>query len=60
VKFYELLSELKVQHRNGVLISARCSVLTVESRPDQINESECVFLRELGVSKVENWGPTYT
>jgi elongator complex protein 3 len=29
------------------------SVVTVESRPDQINTSECNFLRELGVSKVE-------
>ena len=32
---------------------ARCSVLTVESRPDQINELECKFMRSLGVSKVE-------
>ncbi|MDL1969314.1 MAG: radical SAM protein [Deltaproteobacteria bacterium] len=29
------------------------SVVTVESRPDQINTSECIFLRELGISKVE-------
>ncbi len=33
--------------------SARCAVLTVESRPDQITEEECRFLREIGVSKVE-------
>ena len=31
----------------------RCSVLTVESRPDQITNRECMFLRELGVTKVE-------
>lgn len=31
----------------------RCSVLTVESRPDQITPDECTFLRSLGVSKVE-------
>lgn len=31
----------------------RCSVLTVESRPDQITNEECIFLRELGVTKVE-------
>ena len=29
------------------------SVLTVESRPDQITDSECRFLLQLGVSKVE-------
>lgn len=29
------------------------SVVTVESRPDQISMSECDFLRKLGVSKVE-------
>lgn len=34
-------------------IRHRCSVLTVESRPDQINENECEFLRQLGVTKVE-------
>ena len=31
----------------------RCSILTVESRPDQINDQECENLRALGVSKVE-------
>lgn len=31
----------------------RCSILTVESRPDQITQRECDFLRYLGVSKVE-------
>jgi len=31
----------------------RCSVLTVESRPDQITREECQSLRLLGVSKVE-------
>ena len=31
----------------------RCSILTVESRPDQITEEECRELRALGVSKVE-------
>lgn len=30
-----------------------CSVLTVESRPDQITEGECRRLRRLGVTKVE-------
>lgn len=41
-------------HRSGdTKLGARCSVLTVESRPDQITESECRFLREIGVSKVE-------
>ena len=30
-----------------------CSILTVESRPDYIDDDECVFLRSLGVSKVE-------
>ena len=34
-------------------MTALCSVLTVESRPDQINQDECVFLRSIGVSKVE-------
>lgn len=29
------------------------SIVTVESRPDQINHEECNFLREIGVSKVE-------
>ena len=33
--------------------TARCSVLTVESRPDQISSGEVDFLRHLGVSKVE-------
>jgi elongator complex protein 3 len=31
----------------------RPSVVTVESRPDQIDLVECQFLREIGVSKVE-------
>ena len=31
----------------------RCSILTVESRPDQINDQECEKLRALGISKVE-------
>lgn len=31
----------------------RCSVLTVESRPDQITQNECAFLRRIGVTKVE-------
>lgn len=30
-----------------------CSILTVESRPDQITKEECYFLRELGISKIE-------
>lgn len=38
---------------DGTAYSARCSVLTVESRPDQITEEECRFLREIGVSKIE-------
>lgn len=31
----------------------RCSVVTVESRPDKISRYELTFLRKLGVSKVE-------
>lgn len=31
----------------------RCSILTVEARPDQITSDECEFLRSIGVSKVE-------
>lgn len=31
----------------------RCSVLTVESRPDQISQEECEQLHKLGVTKVE-------
>lgn len=31
----------------------RCSILTVECRPDQITDQECKELRALGVSKVE-------
>jgi len=31
----------------------RCSILTVECRPDQITDEECIFMRKLGVSKVE-------
>jgi len=38
---------------DGAAYSARCAVLTVEARPDQITEEECRFLREIGVSKVE-------
>lgn len=38
---------------DGTTASAKCAVLTVESRPDQITEEECRFLRKLGVSKVE-------
>ena len=31
----------------------RCSILTVETRPDQITSEECEFLRSIGVTKVE-------
>ena len=37
----------------GVCHVPLISVLTVESRPDQISDEECEFLLQLGVSKVE-------
>jgi len=39
--------------RSSRRISFLCSIITVESRPDQITQNECDLLRELGVSKVE-------
>lgn len=39
--------------RSSRYISFLCSIVTVESRPNQITQDECDLLRELGVSKVE-------
>ena len=50
----DLLQQLNAGFRyGGSQYYARCSVLTVESRPDQISQEECKFMRSLGVSKVE-------
>ena len=46
-------SEDPIIHRCKKSFKGRCSVLTIESRPDQITNKECLFLRELGVTKVE-------
>lgn len=56
---HELYSYMSVGNKytslNDPLINwqYRPSVVTVESRPDQIDSNECNFLRELGVTKVE-------
>lgn len=50
-RIYDYLQH-EISARNSSF-RARCSVLTIESRPDQITHDECSFLRQLGVSKVE-------
>lgn len=44
------LEEAKYQNRFS---KYRACVVTVETRPDLINDAECVFLQNLGVTKVE-------
>ncbi len=56
-ELYNEMLEAK-QHTNIAkqgYVKPQClpSVVTVESRPDQINKQECDFLRQIGVSKVE-------
>ena len=46
-------NDAEAEHSKNNACQGRCSVLTVESRPDQITNEECKFLRELGVTKVE-------
>jgi elongator complex protein 3 len=52
-EIYSFLSNANFESALGGDIRFRCAVLTVESRPDQISRSECEFLREIGVTKVE-------
>lgn len=47
------INNIKIQKHKSGLNNHLCSILTVESRPDQIDIEECRFLRSLGVSKVE-------
>lgn len=51
----ELYNAISLVHESahGPRSRLLCSILSVESRPDQINEKECLFLKELGVSKIE-------
>ena len=46
---YLHLEELHAKRRASFL----CSIVSAESRPDQITQDECDLLRELGVSKIE-------
>lgn len=48
---YESMQHIVHNNRSSVCLIP--SIVTVESRPDQINSKECLFLRRLGISKVE-------
>ncbi len=53
-RLYNCMQELHLMNKeSGIPLEYLCSILTVESRPDQINKNECNFLRRIGVSKVE-------
>jgi elongator complex protein 3 len=53
-KLYNHLSYMNLENKkHGIMSEYLCSILSIESRPDQITNTECNFLRSIGVSKIE-------